>query len=148
MICFAKKTVFVTWFLLCVLTSRYVIADIAPVAVVADGSGENIFVAEFEAKKVAVIGVASGKVEREIRLSMNPTGIAVSADGKKLYVTGGGVKGCVETIDIASGKSSDSTGVGHSPTSPVLSADGGKLYVCNRFTDDISVVDLAKSKDV
>ena len=148
MIYFAKKTVFTTLVLLCVLASQYVVADIAPVAVVADGPGERIFVAEFEAKKVAVIGIVSGKVEREIRLSINPTGIAVSADGKKLYVTGGGVKGCVETIDIASGKSSGSTSVGHSPTSPVLSADGNKLYVCNRFTDDVSVIDLAGSKEV
>jgi len=148
MICFAKKTVFTTLVLLCLLASQYVIADIAPVAVVANRSGESLYIAEFEAKKVAVIGVASGKVEREISLSMKPTGITVSADGKKLYVTGGGVKGRIETIDIASGKSSGSACVGHSPTSPVLSADGGKLYVCNRFTDDVSVFDLAKSKEV
>ncbi|MCK4999898.1 MAG: YncE family protein, partial [Anaerohalosphaera sp.] len=134
--------------MLSVLAGGYVNADVAPIAVVADGQGKSLYVAGFEAKKIVVIDVASSNVEREISLSMKPTGVSISADGKKLYITGGGYHGRLETIDISSGKSIGSVGVGHTPTSPVLSADGGKLYVCNSFTDDVSVVDLAKSKEI
>jgi YVTN family beta-propeller protein len=37
---------------------------------------------------------------------------------------------------------------GHTATAPVLSPDGRTLYVCNRFNNDVSVIDLTKKTEV
>jgi YVTN family beta-propeller protein len=38
--------------------------------------------------------------------------------------------------------------VGHSAMAPVVSPDGKTLYVCNRFNNDVSVIDLMTKKEV
>ena len=145
---FTKKTVFNVVVLLCVMANGFVLADVSPVDVVVGPEGKSLYVAQFDAQKVAVVDIAGGKIDRQIKSSIKPTGVAVSADGKKLYVTGGGATGRVDVINIANGKRTGNIAVGHTPTSPVLSVDGSKLYVSNQFTDDVSVVDLAKSKEI
>ena len=37
---------------------------------------------------------------------------------------------------------------GHTAMSPVISPDGKRLYVCNRFDNDVSVIDLAAAREV
>ena len=71
---------------------------------------------------------------------LNPVEMALSADGKSLYVV------CETTdelrvVDIASGKVAKRITVGHLPTGISLSPDGRQVYVTNSWSDNISVVD-------
>jgi YVTN family beta-propeller protein len=121
---------------------------LSPQAVVADKEGKTLYVACTTGKAVAVVDVASGKVSRTISLKDSPSGLALSADGKQLYVTMGQATGQLAVVDPTQGKVETSIAVGHSPTSPVLSADGKSVYVCNRFNNNVGIVDLAARKQV
>ena len=57
-------------------------------------------------------------------------------------MTGGVSEGRVFVVNIESGKILKSIAVGHTPMAPVRSPDGNTLYVCNRFNNDISILDL------
>lgn len=118
----------------------------SPTALVADAAGKTLYVAEFTANKVAEVDAATGAVRREIVLPDPPSGLALSADGKKLFVTGAAPKGSVHVLDLASGKVIASTPVGHTPLSPVLSPDGRRLYVCNQFNNEVAVLDCGSGK--
>ena len=71
------------------------------------------------------------------------------ADGSKLYVTCGVSKGvvCVDR-SRAPGNVLSTIAVGHSPCAPALLPDGKHLFVCNRFNNDVSVVDVEPGKQV
>ena len=121
---------------------------LSPVALVADASGENLYVAEYTAKQIAVFDVASEKVVKTISIPGLPAGLALSSNGKSLYVTTDAPDGKVHVVDLGTGKVTKSISVGHTPIAPVLSPDGKTLYVSNRFNNDISVIDLGAAKEV
>jgi YVTN family beta-propeller protein len=60
---------------------------LGPVAVVASKDGKRLFVANADARQVAVVDVVSGKVTRSIAMPAAPAGMVLSPDGAKLYVT-------------------------------------------------------------
>jgi YVTN family beta-propeller protein len=91
--------------------------------------------------------VQAGKVVRSIACPAAPTGLAISADGTKLFITCEGPAGVVCVADAAR-VGSGQIAVGHTPGAPVLSPDGSRLYVSNRFNNNVSVIDLAASKEI
>ncbi|MEX0320644.1 MAG: cytochrome D1 domain-containing protein [Puniceicoccaceae bacterium] len=119
---------------------------LSPEALVALDDGERMLVVERTGKKLAVFDTASQKVTREIELDREPSGAAVSNDGKTLYVTVGTGQGEVLVIEAKSGKVRNRIAAGHSPMAPVLSSNGKKLYVCSRFDTAVTVIDLKKGK--
>lgn len=121
---------------------------LSPVALIADSAGTKLYIAEYTAHRIAVFDVASKSVEREIPLAKPPTGLTLSPDGTRLYVTCGGPNGEVAVIEAASGSQTMSIPAGHTPISPVLSADGARLYFCNRFNNEVVAVDLASGQKV
>jgi YVTN family beta-propeller protein len=122
---------------------------ISPLAVVASRDGTALYIAEVTAKRIAVFDVAKEKVRKHIPLKNEPSGLALSPDGGRLYVTGGSAEGRVYVIDLnRRAKTIDSIAVGHTPTAPVVSPDGRTLYVANRFNNNVSVIDLASGKEV
>lgn len=123
-------------------------AYLSPGALAASGDGRTLFVAETTANQVAVLDLSSGKQANAIRLPGPPNGLALSPDGKRLYVTAALPSGDVYVVDPGTGKVESRLRAGHTPGSPVVSPDGATLYVCNRFADDVSVFDLASSKEV
>jgi len=141
-------------FVLCVQTGAAGAEYVSPFAVVAHGSGGGeLFVAEYTADRVAVFRVDKSKVSKEIKLPDAPSGLAVSPDGSRLYVTGvaagaSGGRGLVHAVDTSSGKIIFSLPAGHMPNAPVVSPDGSRLYVCNRFDNDVAVYDVAARKEV
>jgi YVTN family beta-propeller protein len=84
-------------------------------------------------------------VNRRIEFPVELTGSVVSPDGRTLYVTGGGAQGQVFVVDTASGDILKVIPVGHTPNAPVLSPDGEVLYVCNRFNNNVSIIDLKRA---
>ena len=119
---------------------------LSPSALVADAEGKTLYVVEETARQVAIFDVASKKVTKTIPVSLDPTGAALSPDGKTLYITGGVAEGAVAVVDVQTGTVTTRLTVGHTPMSPVVSPDGKTLYVCNRFNGDVSVVDLASGR--
>lgn len=115
----------------------------SPEFIAADAAGKTLYVTEATANAVAVVDAEKGKVVRRIDLPDAPGGVALSPDGKTLYVTGAVPAGVVRAVDAASGKVQAEIAVGHTPVAPVVSPDGALLYVCCRFNNDVAVVDLA-----
>jgi YVTN family beta-propeller protein len=122
--------------------------SLSPAALAATPDGKRLFVAGATANEVAVFDIASGAVTRQISVPHTPTGLAVSPDGARLYVTCAAPQSSVRVLDTGSGKVLATLPAGHSATAPVLSPDGKTLFVCNRFNNDISVINLDTRKEL
>ena len=119
---------------------------LSPTAMVADQAGRTIYLAEATAGQVGVFDIATRKVTATIPVGRPASGVALSPDGTRLYVTAGGAQGRLCVIDVKSGKVAARIPVGHTPTSPVVSRDGKTVYVCNRFNNAVGVVDVASGR--
>ena len=120
---------------------------LSPLALVADAPGKLLYIAEFTARQIAVFEIATERAQRTIPLPDRPSGLALSADGSRLYVTAGAAAGKVYVVDTRLGSVIETLAAGHTPNAPVLSRDGARLFVCNRFNNSISIHDL-KTKAV
>jgi YVTN family beta-propeller protein len=121
---------------------------LGPSVVVASKDGSSLFVLNVDAKQVVVVQIASRKVARTIALPAEPTGMTLSPDGGKLYVTCVTPLGTVSAIDVSSGRITATIPAGHYAGAPVVSPDGKRLYVCNRFDNNVSAIDLEAKKEV
>ncbi len=133
--------------LCCAIPAVYADEYLSPLDVIADGSGRTLYIAEATSGQVAVLDVGTCSVTGAIKISAPPSGMALSADGSTLYVTGAAPDGNVFVVDTKNGKISRRIAVGHTPNSPVISPDGKTLYVCNQFDNNVSVVDLGSGKE-
>ena len=115
---------------------------LGPVAVVGTQDGKRLFVANADAGQVAVVDVADAKVTRSIAMPAPPTGMVLGPAGKKLYVTCAAPISTVVVLDVASGKEMASIPTGHTAMGPAIAPDGKTLYVCNRFDNEVAVIDL------
>ena len=70
-----------------------------------------------------------------------PVGVAVSADGTRLYVALGAGHALVK-LDAATLRELGRVAVGRRPWGVALSPDGRFAYTANGLTDDMSVVDV------
>jgi YVTN family beta-propeller protein len=69
-----------------------------------------------------------------------PDGLAISADGKRLYVANN-LGDSMSIVDTTTGATLSTTPVGHNPYTVVLSADGKTAYVSDWGGETVSVVD-------
>ena len=121
---------------------------LSPIALVSDVEGKTLYIAEFTSKKVSVFDIKSGMVKKHISLPDKPSGMVLSPNDSRLYVTGASYSGSVHIIDLHTEKIIGDIAVGHTPYSPVISPDGNMLYVCNRFDNNVSVIDLTEKKEI
>ncbi|MDP6545068.1 MAG: cytochrome D1 domain-containing protein [Phycisphaerae bacterium] len=129
---------------------------LSPIVIVADKAGKTLYIAQATANRIDVFDVASEKISKSITIGEPVSGLTMSLDETKLYVTTETPIGHVNVVDIKSAKITSKIRVGHTPMSPVVSPDGKKVYVANRFgrqgsgvsIGSISVVDLAAGKEV
>jgi len=121
---------------------------LGPVAVVPSRDGGWLFVANAEGRQVAVISVAEQKVVAAMEMPAEPTALALSADGQRLYVACAAPRSTVCIIDTAARKTIGSIPAGHTASALALSADGKRLYVCNRFNNDVSVIDVSAAREI
>jgi YVTN family beta-propeller protein len=121
---------------------------LSPAAMVADGAGKTLYIAEATARQVAVFDTETAKVTATIRMPAEPTGLALTSDGTLLYVTCSGPQGKICVINTRQAKLLRTLPAGHTPNAPVLSPDGGFLYVCNRFDNKVSVINTRERKQV
>jgi YVTN family beta-propeller protein len=116
---------------------------LGPNAVVASKDGRVLYVAAQDAGLILVLDVSSRQVAGSLPLPGKPTGLVLSPDGSKLYVTCGGARSVAVVIEIASGNTVATIPVGHTATGPSVAPDGKILCVANRFDNDVSIIDLA-----
>ncbi len=121
---------------------------LGPTAVIASRDGRRLFVANSDARQIAIVDAATGKVVRSVPLQAKPTGMVSSLDRTRVYVTCAAPKGTVVMLETGSGKLIESVSVGHTPMGPAVAPDGKQLYVCNRFDNNVSVIDLTGRREV
>src|SRR4029079_6012751 len=95
---------------------------------------------------VSAITMATGEVSAPIAVGANPGGLAVTPDGKQVYVASpGGSKaaGTVSVIDTKTGVVSATIPVGAGPGIVEITPDGKHAYVLNSTDATVSVVDTA-----
>ena len=114
-----------------------------PVALVPASDGKLLYTAIEDPASLVVVDPEQGTVAASHPLPAEPTGMALSPDGKQLFITAGLAPGRLLTVDAASGKVLAETPAGHSPCAPVVSLDGSRVFVCNRFVDEVLVIDPA-----
>ncbi|MCD6395664.1 MAG: PD40 domain-containing protein [Planctomycetes bacterium] len=119
---------------------------LSPVSVVASTDGKILYIAEATAGQVAVFDVGSGKVSKTIAVADSPTGLALSPDGRTLYVTSAVPEGKVQLVNVKRGGVTAGIAVGYGPEAVVAAPGGKTLYVCNTFNNNIGVIDLASKK--
>jgi len=90
---------------------------LSPAALVADKQGKMLYVAEATAKQVAAFDIASCKVTKTYSLREKPSGLALAADGSRLYVTCASPKGWIQVIDLRAGKVRYRLPAGHTTAS-------------------------------
>jgi len=114
--------------------------------VLTSGKGDTLYVATATSKKLVIFDPIAEKTVGEIPLPCLPSGMALSPDALQLYVTVASPAGEVYAVDTATHEAKLLARVGHTPNSPLLSPDSKTLYVCNRFNNDVSVVDVPSGK--
>jgi YVTN family beta-propeller protein len=122
--------------------------DLSPTALVVSPDGTIVYVACGTAGLVKAVNLANGEVTASIHVPPRPTGLALSADGNRLFVTCASPKSDICVVDLARAKVTAKFSTGHSAISPVLSPDGKTLFICNRFNDDVSVLEIATGKEL
>jgi YVTN family beta-propeller protein len=121
-------------------------AFLGPIDVVASPDGKTLFAADADAEQISVVDADSGKVSQSIAMPAEPTGLVLSPDGATLYVTCAAPEGTVAVVGVESGNVDRSIAVGCWPIGPAISPNGKTLYVCNRFDNNVAVVDLATGR--
>jgi len=120
---------------------------LGPCAIAASRDGGTLYVAGADAGTVTFVQVPDGRVYRTVPVPGEPTGLALSPDGTRLYVTCAAARSTVLVLDASSGRPESRIAAGHSACGPAVSPDGRHLYVCNRFDGDVSVIDLSRERE-
>jgi YVTN family beta-propeller protein len=110
----------------------------SPTALATARNGATLYVGCATDARVQVLDSAQGSVVRSISTPGPVTGIALSPDYAKIYITAG------NTVLVRPG--ARSIPAGHGATGPALSPDGKLLYVCNRFDNDVSMSDTSSGR--
>ena len=118
----------------------------APATLALSADGRQLFAACARAHRILVLDSESLAVTDSIELPATPTGLAVSTNGRTLYVTCAAPAGFLAVVDIRRHKIVRRIPAGHTAMAPVLSPDEKTAYVCNRFNDDLSVINLVSGK--
>ncbi len=119
----------------------------APAALALSPDGRQLFAACARAHRILVLDSETLAVSASIPLPAVPTGLALSTNGHTLYVTCAAPAGSLVVLDILQRKILRRFPAGHTAMAPVLSHDESTIYICNRFNNDLSVINLASGKE-
>jgi len=121
---------------------------LSPCALTATSDGNTAYIACAVTNQVLCLDTVSRKIVGTITVSQSPSGLALSPDNTRLFVTCAAPENRVCVVDVARRKVVGSIPVGHNALAPVISPDGKTLFVCNQFNNDVSVIDLAAKREV
>ena len=122
---------------------------VSPIALVACEDDQTIFIASSGANQVLRVDTRSREVVSTIPLSGPPSGLSLDVEGKRLFVTFGSPRSSVAVVNV---KGSDLRNIiipaGHTTVAPVFNLRSKMLLFCNRFDDDVSVINLTTLKEL
>lgn len=121
---------------------------LSPCALAANRSGTALYIAATTGQRVLRLDPATRSVVATIPMPATPSGLALSADDSRLFVTCAAPQSTVCVVDTATDRVMTSWPAGHTAMAPVLSPDGRTLYVCLRFNDAVGFLDLASGKEL
>jgi YVTN family beta-propeller protein len=124
------------------------------VGLAVSGDGATLYATNYFSNTVSVIDISAldaamsrGEVSGDaavvdtVRVAQGPYGIALSPDGKRLYVAHFGSTHVVSVLDVDSRAVVDTIGMAHGMVRGVA-AVADRLYVTNYFEGSVSVIDL------
>ena len=100
------------------------------------------YVGNFADNTVSVLDTGAGKIVATIPVAQGPHGMAITPDGRTVYVAGDG-SSAVSVIDTATDKVVKTVEVGKSPNGLTLTPDGKQLLVTVYGEDRIVFLDAA-----
>ncbi len=126
---------------------RYALAITAAVLLMTTGflyrhtpwAQKSAYLLEYNGHSITVMNTVNGEITGKIETGLTSGGIAVSPDGKYLYVTRTGNR--LSVIDIKQEKEINNIIVKDEPVGVKLSRKGDKLFVVNRKGNSITVID-------
>jgi YVTN family beta-propeller protein len=119
----------------------------SPTSLIAANDGKSLFVACASADSVLRLDLQTRKVVETFKMPASPSGLAMSKDGSKLFVTCAAPESWICVVDLAKGRIVDRIRAGHTAMAPVICPDNQTLLVCNRFNNDVSVIDLKSTEE-
>ncbi|HVJ80940.1 MAG TPA: beta-propeller fold lactonase family protein, partial [Planctomycetia bacterium] len=113
--------------------------------------GDRLYVSLWGAASVAVIDRKTGAINARWKTESHPTEMALSPDGKTLYVACSNSTKVV-SIDVANGTARETIACslfpaapsGNTPCSLALSPDGALLFVANADANNLALVNVSK----
>ncbi|MEP7298395.1 MAG: cytochrome D1 domain-containing protein [Burkholderiales bacterium] len=106
----------------------------------------KVYVGNFKDDTVSVVDTAGNAVMAVIPVAKGPHGMAMSGDGRTLYVSGDG-SSKVSVIDTSNDRVVRSIEVGKTPHGLALSADGRRLLVGLYGEDRVAVIDTSSGTE-
>ncbi len=111
---------------------------------------KEVYVLLSTARSLAKVDPVTEKVTGVYPLGFTPSDICFSAVGNTLYlyITEYEANGKVHILSPVNCKKSGSIDVGYYPNAICVNKQGTRAWVANRFSNDVSVIDLSKRKEV
>jgi len=121
--------------------------------------GKTLWTACLDSAEILEVGTEYDLLRRRIPLPASPTGLVLSRDGMRLYVTcDPEIQSMLPTppepeirdpellcLDTVSGRILWRIPVGEGPQSPILSPDGDRIYLCARFSNRVEAVQIPQN---
>jgi DNA-binding beta-propeller fold protein YncE len=131
--------------------SRYLVEGSDPFCLAADFRRHRLYASLWGQSAVAVLDSNDGRVLARWPAGLHPNELALSQDGRRLFVSNGGLN-TVTVLDAATGQASETLSSafsaadppGSTPDSLCLSPDGATLYVANGYNNNIALFDVRR----
>ena len=121
---------------------------LSPSGLLCRASSRDLLVTCAGSKVIVRFDTAKRRVADHIPLPGPPGGLAISPDSERLFVACPATESKICIFDLASTKLSGEILSGHNATATVAGLDGKTLYACNRFDNDVSVINLARGTEM
>ncbi|HEY6249396.1 MAG TPA: beta-propeller fold lactonase family protein [Candidatus Angelobacter sp.] len=107
----------------------------------------NAYVTNFAGNTVSVINTNNHRVVATIAGFNGPDGVAMTPNGRKVYVANGGpTPGTVSVIRTGRNRVRRRITVGNNPTGVAVSPNGRRVYVTNQNDGTLSVIDATRDR--
>jgi YVTN family beta-propeller protein len=112
------------------------------IATCAFAAGPKAYIGNFKDNTVSVIDTGAGKVVATVPVAVGPHGMAITQDGRTVYVSGDG-SSSVDVIDTATDKVVKTIDVGKAPNGVALTPDNRLLLVTVYGENRIDFIDTS-----
>ena len=145
-----KKSIFVLIVLLTVGLTDSQQDYLSPTRMAIHPVTKEIYVLLSTAQSIAKVNPVTEKVTGVFALCFTPSDICFSADENTLYlyVTEYAANGKLHILSPATCKKNGSIEVGAYPAAVCVNKQGSRAFTVNRFSNDLSVIDLLKRKKI